>query len=105
MPDLSRRRNDATLVCFERLRSYWFHQRLTDLLPRSRLDADQVFERVVAGFHFRGDVENGLFDTVQMGAGQFDGSALIAGLDVLDQTQMFVIAADFMAVVIQRGSV
>ena len=60
---------------------------------------------MVASFHLRGDVENGFFDAVQMHAGQLDGGALIAGLDVFDQAQVFVIAAHLVAVVIQCSGI
>ncbi len=66
------------------------------------LHLNQVLERVVAGFQRGGDVEDRLLDAIQMHAGQFDRGALVAGFDVLDQPQVFVVAASFMAVVIQR---
>ncbi|MNZ80380.1 hypothetical protein D3C78_990120 [compost metagenome] len=40
-----------------------------------------------------------------MHAGQLDGRALVARFDVLDQPQVFVVAAGFVAVVIQSGGI
>ena len=56
-----------------------------------------MFERVVAAFQRGRDIENGLLDAIQMHAGQLDRRALVACFDELDQPQVFIVAAGFMA--------
>lgn len=60
---------------------------------------------MVARLHFCGDVENRLLNAVQVHAGQFDRGVLVAGLDVLDQPQMLVVAAGLVAVIVQCGGI
>ena len=64
-----------------------------------------MLEWVIAGFHFRRDVEDRLLDSVEVRTGQFDRGALIAGFDVLEQTQVFIVAAGLMTVIIERGGI
>ncbi|MNR47784.1 hypothetical protein D3C85_1669320 [compost metagenome] len=64
-----------------------------------------MLERVIPRFQRGRHIQDRLLDPVQMNTGQLDRCALVARLDVLDQPQMFVVAAGFVAVVVQRGGV
>ncbi|MCY1461511.1 hypothetical protein D9M71_791760 [compost metagenome] len=56
---------------------------------------------MIVGLQIVGGLEDRLFNAAQVSAHQLNGGCLIAGFKELDQAQVFVAAAGFMAFVIE----